>query len=149
MTTADIGAALMIAAAVGSALTAGALFTFSDFTMRALRQLPAARAVEAMQAVNRTAVQPPFMGLFFGTAAAAAVARDPWAIGGAALYAVGVVGVTVAANVPLNDRLATLAPEAPDVAEGWAAYAVPWTRWNGVRVAAGIAAALAFVLGVR
>ena len=92
-------------------------FAFSAFVMPALDELAPARGLEAMQAVNRTAVGPALMLAVFGTAAlclglavaACAIAARPGAallLGGALVYLVGAVGVTAAANVPLNDTLA-------------------------------------------
>lgn len=48
---------------------------------------------------------------------------------GAALYLVGAVGVTVAANVPPNNRL----ERDPD---SWPAYRRTWTRWDTLRALA-------------
>ena len=44
------------------------LFAFSSFVMPALRRLPPAQGVAAMQSINVTAVRPPFMLVFGGTA---------------------------------------------------------------------------------
>ena len=63
------------------------------------------------------------------------------AVAGAALYVAGVLGVTIAGNVPLNDALARLDPAQADVAARWREYVRRWTRLNHARVLAGVAAA--------
>jgi len=57
----------------------------------------------------------------------------PWALTGCALYLRGSIGVTRAFNVPLNDALAALQPDAAGAARAWRRYATTWTAWNHVR----------------
>ena len=139
--------------AVGAALTAGVFFGFSWLVMPALDKLAQAGAIAAMQEINRIAVRCALMPLMFGTAilcGAAAMAslradRSVAVIGiaGALIYLIGVIGVTICANVPLNDQLARLSTTgaAPDA---WHAYSAPWTQWNTVRAAAGAIASGCF-----
>jgi uncharacterized membrane protein len=135
-------------AAVGSAVVGGVFFVFSVAIMPAFARLPAAHAVAGMQAVNVTIVRAPFLVVFVGTvlACAARVVLEPADLGGwvgAALYVLGGFGVTMAFNVPLNNRLMVV-----DTAEGdafWPAYSRRWTAWNHVRALACIAAAAALL----
>jgi uncharacterized membrane protein len=153
-------AALVIATAVGAGCTGGALFAFSSFVMPALRRLPPAQGAAAMQSINITAVRPPFMLAFGGTAAlsvalvvVAAMALDeayaPWLIVAAVLYLVGVLGLTMAYHVPRNDALAALVPDAPETTAAWARYAAEWTTANHVRAAAGLLATAALGIALR
>jgi uncharacterized membrane protein len=146
--------ALVIVAAVGAGCTGGVLFAFSSFVMPALRRLPAAQGVAAMQSVNVTAVRPPFMLPFAGTAVlsvalivVALTALDEsyalWLIVAAVLYLGGVFGLTMAYHVPRNDALDTLVPDAPETAAAWGRYLAEWTTANHVRSAAGLLAAAA------
>jgi uncharacterized membrane protein len=147
--------ALVVASAVGSAVVAGALGVFSGFVMRALAGLPDAGGASAMRAINTAAVRPPLMIALFGTAiasvaAAVAVLRGPSAgtvavltVTGSLLYLVGVVGVTVAANVPLNERLAAQDGNPAEADRFWAEYSRRWTHWNHLRSLAALAAAAA------
>jgi uncharacterized membrane protein len=141
-----------LAAALGCGLAAGVFFAFSAFVMPALDRLPPAQGVEAMQAINKDAVTPLFMTALFGTALACAAlavwavtARDEqaarWILAAAALYLVGTIGVTIAANVPLNDSLAALDPHAAGTVSEWSSYVSDWTIWNHVRGLAALAAA--------
>jgi uncharacterized membrane protein len=144
--------------AIGAALTAGVFFGFSWLVMPALDKVAQAGAIAAMQEINRIAVRCALMPLMFGTAllcVAAAVAclradRTIAAIGiaAAAIYLIGVIGVTICANVPLNDQLARLsaAAAAPDA---WQAYSAPWTQWNTVRAVAGAIASGCFTTMVH
>src|SRR5918999_5838168 len=127
----DLVVALTVIAALGCGLNAGAFFAFSAFVMDALRRLPAAQGIAAMQAINVTAVTPAFMGALFGTAVAciAAIVAGisswddsfaPYLVAGGALYVVGPIGLTIAYHVPRNDALARIDPEHPDGAGYWA-----------------------------
>lgn len=147
---------LVAAALIGVALSGGVLFAFSAFVMPALEDIAPATAVSAMQAINRFAVTPAFMALLFGTALlcvavlGVAVVRGGdgrgWLIAGALLYLVGVIGVTSARNVPLNDALVGVEAARADAAR-WAAFADPWTLANHVRTAAAVLAAAALSMG--
>jgi uncharacterized membrane protein len=61
-------------------------------------------------------------------------------VAGGALYIVGTIGVTIARNVPLNERLAALHPQSADAADRWNEYVATWTAWNHLRSAAALAA---------
>jgi uncharacterized membrane protein len=151
--------ALTLATALGCGLSAGALFAFSSFVMKALGRLPAAQGAAAMQSINVFAVTPVFMTALFGTAVGC-VALGVWALvdwsdsygpyllAGSALYLAGPVGVTMAYNVPRNDALAAVDPETEEAARLWTRYVREWTRANHVRVVAGLAAAAAFSIAL-
>ena len=149
---------LTMAAAAGAGVTGGVFFVFSDFTMRALRRLPARDGLAAMQAINRAAPSPLFMGLLFGTAAASvalgvkalADRDDPGAgqvVVGALLYLTS-IGLTIGYHVPRNEALARVDPAAGGATEVWSRYASNWTRWNHLRTAASTAAMAAFLLAL-
>ena len=140
-------------------LVAGVWFAFSAFVMNGLRRLPAAQGIAAMQSINRTAVSALFMTALFGTAALCAVVaiwaglswedrRAPWVLAGSLLYLLGSVGVTGAANVPLNDKLARLAPDSAGAAREWDSYVSTWTAWNHVRAVTALAAAALLTVAV-
>lgn len=143
---------LNLAAALGCGLVAGVFFAFSTFVMQALGQQPPAQGIATMQAFNITVINPWFMGVLFGTAAAcvwlaiAAVIdiQHPsarWLLLGCLLYLVGVIGVTIVCNVPLNDALSAIAPDSAKGANLWATYLTYWTLWNHMRTAAAFGAA--------
>jgi uncharacterized membrane protein len=146
--------------ALGSGLIAGVFFTFSAFVMPALHRLPAARGIAAMQSINKLAVTPPLMIVLFATALVAVVLgigavrswgqpASPWVVAGAALYVVGVIIVTAAGNVPLNNALATVHQEGTGAAAHWSGFYGHWLIWNHVRCAAALGAAGLLTVGFR
>jgi uncharacterized membrane protein len=136
-------------AAVGCAVNGGVLFAFSSFVMPGFNRLDPAAAIAAMNAVNVTAVRPAFMTVLFGTAALTVATgvlglrrRQKLLVIGSAVYLVGVIGLTMAYHVPLNDALARFDPATGDAARTWADYARGWTALNHVRALAGVTAAV-------
>lgn len=139
---------LTVATAIASAAVGGVFFAFSGFVMPALRRLPAAHGIAAMQSINTTALRPPLMLLMLGTTlgcialvVAGVVDRSPWLLAGAAVYLVGAIGVTGAYNVPRNIELAALDPASAGAAARWPAWVSEWNVGNHVRTVAGLAAA--------
>jgi uncharacterized membrane protein len=57
-------------ASLGSGLMAGLFFVFSVAVMKAFSRLTSAEGIAAMQAINVTIINPIFLAVFFGTAAA-------------------------------------------------------------------------------
>ncbi|HVF15423.1 MAG TPA: hypothetical protein VNA21_00875 [Steroidobacteraceae bacterium] len=60
-----------IAATLGAGTIAGVFFASSTFIMRALKRLPAAQGIAAMQHINVTVLNPWFLSVFVGTACCA------------------------------------------------------------------------------
>jgi uncharacterized membrane protein len=133
-----------LATAVGCAVVAGVFFAFSAFVMAGLDRLPASQSVATMQSLNRTALRPPLMIALVGVAVVCA-GLAVWALrslgdrravltlAGAAAYLVGAIGVTRAANVPLNDELDRVDATSPAAAGAWDHYFGTWMAWNHVR----------------
>lgn len=151
---------LTLLAALGSGLIAGVFFAFSSFVMRAFARLPPAEGMAAMQSVNVAVLNPLFLSVFVGTAAACGTAivfswlrwNQPgtvYLLAGGLLYLIGTFLVTMVFNVPRNDALAAVAPADPESARLWANYLSSWTAWNHVRTAAALAAAASFSLALR
>lgn len=146
------------AAAVGSAVVGGVYANFSLRVMPRLAELPEADGIATMQHFNRVALRAPFMTLFFGTAAAsitkiaATVIAHPrsgadWiAVVGGGLYLAGFV-LTIAYNVPRNERLAAVVAGVPEGSHVWSGYLREWTAANSVRGVLSILGALALAAG--
>ena len=150
--------ALVLGATVACGLSAGVFLAFSSFVMPAIGRLDPGVRVAAMQSINERAVTPAFMVVLLGGAALCVAVlagalrtwdpgTSPWRTAGAAVFLVGVVGLTVIRHVPLNDALATADPAAPDAAARWAAYAGAWIPLNHVRTVAGTVATSLLVVG--
>lgn len=128
--------------------------------MQAFDRLPPAEAIAAMNSINQAILIPVFFLAFFGTAALSLVLAVLALLGGAGpaalpiligalSYLLGTIVVTMAVNVPLNNRLAGFrAGAADDAAAAWQAYRLPWTRWNHVRTLTCLGAAAAFALAL-
>ena len=152
--------ALKLVSALGCGLIAGVFFAFSSFVMRAFARLPPGEGMAAMQSVNVAVLNPLFLSVFVGTAAACVIAivfswlrwNQPGAgylLAGGLLYLIGTFLVTVVFNVPRNDALAAAASADPDSARLWASYLSSWTAWNHVRTVAALAAAASFSLALH
>lgn len=146
-------------AAIGCGLIAGVYFAFSTFIMTSFARIAPAAGVAAMNAINLDIVKSVFMPVFFGTTLAAAIlaglAFFRWGapgsmavLAGGVIYVVGMLGVTLIFNVPLNDALATVDPSSAEGASLWARYARDWTFWNHVRLIASIVASVLFTVGL-
>jgi uncharacterized membrane protein len=149
---------LTLGTAVGCAVSGGVFFAFSAFVMPALGRLPKPQAIAAFQSINRMAVTPALMIVLFGTALACvavgiwAIAGDGssgWLLAGCSLFLAGAIVVTIAANVPLNDSLATVDPGSAGAADAWASFQRRWTAWNHVRTVTSIAAGVLLMVGAR
>ncbi|ADB49334.1 anthrone oxygenase family protein [Conexibacter woesei] len=150
---------LTLVTALGAGLTAGVLFAFSTFVMRALDTLPPARAIDAMNAINRFAPNAWFMTAVFSAALGSLVlivgsllgdgGRDATLrIVGSALFLVS-VAITVACNVPRNDALARVGSASAGADRTWAAFSHDWTLWNHVRTLGAFAGTVALTLAYR
>jgi len=137
---------------LGSGIVGGVFFAFSTFVMKALAELPAAHGIAAMQRINVVVLGPLFLGVFVGTAVLAGICVFagffPWGepkslllLAAGLLYIVGSFGITVALNVPRNERLARMSAESADAAAYWPRYVREWLFWNHLRSAASVAAA--------
>jgi len=144
----------VLVAAAGSAIVGGIFYGFSSFVMKAFARVTAERGVAAMNSINVVVINPSFMLPFVGTAllclvlAAGSYFWWPQMSGkivlvAALLYVVGTFGLTMVLNQPLNLKLAAM-PAGQAVAY-WPRYVETWTRWNHVRTAASLLAAMLFV----
>jgi uncharacterized membrane protein len=148
----------LASASLAVGLVAGVFLTFSDFVMRSLGASAPAAGMEAMQQINRKVYRSVFMVLLMGMvpvslaiAAYAAVsaggAANAWLIAGAALYILGVFGVTAAGNVPMNKKLDVLEPAGDAPLGYWPRYERNWTLLNHVRTVASAGSAMCFLVG--
>ncbi|WP_129791714.1 DUF1772 domain-containing protein [Sphingosinicella sp. CPCC 101087] len=147
---------LLWASAIGCAMMAGLYFAFSVFIMTALGRLGPEKGAATMQSINRVILKSAFMPLFLGTTLAALVLAG-WALadwgaaaaaamlGGGLIYVLGMFGVTMFFNVPLNNALDGVDPASPEAAAVWTRYLKVWTAWNHVRTAACTASSILFV----
>lgn len=146
---------LAVASVVLLGLSAGVFYGFSSFVVPGLARVPDDAAGTAMNGINESAVRAPFMAVFFGALLVPGVtgiwglvsgrAGGAWVLAAAAVYLAGTFVVTMAGNVPLNNKLLA----APDKAPVWRATWQPWARWNHVRTVAGVVATVLAAVGLR
>ena len=145
----------LIVAAVGNGIVGGIFYAFSSFVMPALGRIAPEQGLSAMRMINVTVITPSFLIPFMGMALLSLLLAG-WSLlsldmtasklmlAAGLLYLLGCFGVTMALNVPLNDRLAASPPTGE--AAFWADYLKQWTLWNHVRTAAPLLA-LALLIG--
>jgi uncharacterized membrane protein len=157
---------VLVLAALLCSLVAGLLFAFAVVVMPGLRSLDDGVFIRAFQVIDRVIQnnQPLFLFVWVGSVLALVAAGvlgvlelegvDRQLIVAAALiYLVGVQAPTFAVNIPLNNRLQKLAPDAMSEAMRTRArseFESRWNRWNAIRAAcASFAASLLMLLLLR
>ena len=146
---------VLVLAIVTSGLTAGLFAAFAYSVMPGLNRAGAQAAVPAMQRINAAILNPVFALIFFGGLLVAALSvwlvwgerLRWWALAAAVLYLLGVL-VTMALNVPLNDKLAAAGDSPATMAQTWSDFADPWVRWNIVRTVIHLAGFATLVTGL-
>ena len=152
---------LTFATALGCGLSAGVFFAFSSFVMPALDRLAPAQSIRAMNSINKLAVTPGLhdravrhrAGLRASSACGPSprgASAPPRSCSPAARSSSWAPSWSpCAANVPLNDALMKVDPEAADAATRWSSYLSDWTAWNHARAVTAIAASGLLIAALR
>ena len=150
-------------AALFSAAAGGMMYVFSTFVMRGLDRTGPVEAITAMRGINAEANASPafLLGYFSATILALVVGviavvrlNQPgswWLLIGAIFAILGAI-ITMAFNVPLNNHLDTVDPDAlsaADAAREWQAYFSTWTAWNHARTLTAFIGAAVLLVGLR
>ncbi|MEM9566102.1 MAG: anthrone oxygenase family protein [Actinomycetota bacterium] len=142
--------ALLGASIIATGLMSGLWYGWTVSVIPGTRRVADANYVDTMQHINRAIINPafiiPFLGMpvLLGAAALlqfrAGDARRGWLLASAAgAYLVGVLGVTVGGNVPLNDALDAFDLAGSNdhaISARRHGYETPWNRWHYLRTAA-------------
>lgn len=141
-----IRALTLAVATLTTGLVAGVFYAYSVSVDPGLAAQPDASYIATMQAINERIQNPLFFATFFGAVLALLVALAAhyprprsgrfWLIALASvLYIGGGFLLTAFVNVPMNNQLSAVNPEAPArvLSEARDAYEDPWDFWNGVR----------------
>ena len=160
MTVMPLARTLSALAAVTVGITAGVMLCYQVAVMPGLAQLPDREFVTAFQAMDRSIVNPVFVvGTFLGgavwlVAATIVNRRSPSRFrrlaAASAVYVGGVVAVTLAGHVPMNQRLADLVVASStdrQVAAARSKFEGPWNRLHVIRTGASVAALVLVSLG--
>ncbi|MET9232139.1 anthrone oxygenase family protein [Lentzea sp. NPDC003310] len=132
---------LTLTTIIATGLMAGLFFAFSVAVMPGLADLPPENARGAMRRINARIQNPVFLLVFLGTAVLCVVVAFQGRIVGGLLYLVGCLLVTMAVNVPMNNRLESSSDSY------WPEYLRNWTLWNHVRTVACTASTVILLLG--
>ena len=137
-----------------SALMAGLFFAWMVSVIPGTLKTSDQAYVSTMQNINREIINPWFVIPFMTTPLVLAAAsfmyfragqtrRGAFLAAAAATYAVGVIGITVGGNIPLNDELEAfelVGATRDALAEQRVAYEGPWNRWHNMRTLASVMA---------
>jgi uncharacterized membrane protein len=148
-------------ALVATGLLAGFFYAYSSSVNLGLGDLDDRGYVAAMQAINDSIPNGVFVLSFVGAPLLLIVATAlhaaprsprlaPLLLAGALVIGGGLL-VTVLANVPLNDDLAAVNPDADQevLARARADYEDPWNTWNAIRTVACTAALACLAWALR
>jgi uncharacterized membrane protein len=150
---------ILTAAVTTTGLNAGLLYAYQVSVIPAFKTLADKDYIASMQAINAAIQNPVFVPLFLGAGLFLPLgaylehktpgsARFRLLVAAALLYIVGALGITFAANVPLNDTLAQFSLQSATVQQAAAArtaFENPWNTWHLIRTLASIGA---LVLGI-
>ena len=148
----DLRTALLGASIVATGLMSGLWYGWTVSVIPGTRHIPDTNYIDTMQHINRAIINPafiiPFMGIPLVIGAAAIMqfragdSRRGWLLVWAAgTYLVGVLGVTIAGNVPLNDALDGFDLTRSNhqaIGTRRTTYEAPWNRWHYVRTVANV-----------
>jgi len=140
-------------------LSAGLFYSYACSVNPGLGKLSDQHYLGAMQSINRAILNPVFFTSFMGTLILLPISA--WLqyrtgislsanllLAAAVTYAMGVFGVTIFGNVPLNDALDKFdlhTAFAADMAAWRTGFELPWNRLNTIRT---VAAIVSLVLAV-
>lgn len=144
--------ALLIITATTTALTAGLFYSWACSVTIGLGRLPNAEYIAAMQSINRAILNPVFFSCFLGAAillpictyvqyGQSASPRFWLLLAATATYLIGVFGVTIFGNVPLNEALDGFQLQSASTQEmitQRTKFEIPWNNLNMVRTVASV-----------
>jgi uncharacterized membrane protein len=141
---------VLATAATTTALMAGLFFAWSISVTTGLAKLSNIEYIRAFQAMNRAILNPLFFICFLGTAILLPVStflyyqQNPslrfwFLLIASVLYLIGVIGVTMVGNVPLNESLDAFnsqAATAPEITFQRQQFEGNWNKLNNMRTVA-------------
>jgi uncharacterized membrane protein len=151
---------VLVATATTTALMAGLFFAWSFSVTTGLAKLSNIEYIRAFQAMNRAIQNPLFFICFMGTAILLPFStflyyqqppslRFWFLLTASALYLIGVMGVTMAGNVPLNESLDAFNSQAATVQEvafQRQQFEGTWNKLNNIRTVASILSIISVVI---
>jgi uncharacterized membrane protein len=151
---------ILVLAVMTTALIAGLFFAWATSIVPGLGKLDDLKYLSAMQSINREIQNPFFFSCFIGAALLLPLTtylntgvglRFWFLLAASIVYIVGVFGVTVAGNVPLNNMVDALNIKTADASQLAAAremFEAKWNTLNFIRTAMAIVALLLVIFGL-
>ncbi len=145
---------LLVLTTLTVGLTAGLLFGYQVSVIPAFRELSDTAYITAFQAINRAILNPAFLLVFLGAGGFLVAVtyqerrsmRFRYLLVALSLYAIGVLGVTFAGNVPRNDALAAFPTQTATLAEQHTARTNFEGPWNDLHIIRAVAATVSLAL---
>jgi uncharacterized membrane protein len=152
---------ILIITATFTALIAGLFYAYTCSVNIGLGRLPDREYLAAMQNINSAILNPLFFLSFMGTLVLLPVSawlnyeqslsgRFLLLLIAAVLYAIGVFGVTMFGNVPLNNTLAGFdlkSATAADIAHQRLSFERPWLLLHNIRTIASVVCLVLVLIG--
>lgn len=151
---------ILIITGTTTALSAGVFYTWSCAVIPGMARLSNTEYIRAMQSFNSAIQNPVFFISFLGTAVLLPVCsylhynpvitnRFWFLLAATIIYLIGVLGVTIFGNIPLNENLAgfnlqTALPET--IALQRTKFEIPWNNLNTIRTASSILAIILVII---
>jgi len=143
---------LLLVTAITTALIAGLFYAWTCSVTTGLALLPDSEYISAMQSLNRAILNPLFFASFFGTTILLPVStymqyEQPlpsgfwYLLAATVIYLLGVLGVTMIGNVPLNNALDSFnisTSSVEEIATRRHTFELNWNRLNTIRTIASI-----------
>lgn len=152
---------ILVSAATTTALMAGLFYAYACSVNPGLGRLSDIDYLTAMQSINRAILNPVFFAGFIGTVLLLPVStwlqycqplrmRFWFLLSALVVYLIGVFGVTVLGNVPLNEALDVFniqTASTDEVAAQRRAFETPWNKLHMIRTTASILAVILVIVG--
>lgn len=152
---------ILLAATLSATMAAGLFYAYSCSVNPGLGRLNDTAYLQAMQSINRAILNPVFFLTFLGTVVLLPLAvwctwrphpgTATWCfLAAAILYIIGVFGVTIGGNVPLNDALDKFniaSATSETITQQRLAFETAWNRFHSIRSIASVFSAAAAILG--
>ncbi|MCF0052056.1 DUF1772 domain-containing protein [Dyadobacter sp. LJ53] len=152
----------LILTALLTGLSAGLFYAYSCSVNLGLARLPDNEYLRAMQEINKAILNPVFFMSFMGSMFLLAfaswlshseqqVAPFRFLLAATLVYAIGVFGVTVAGNVPLNDTLAGFninAATTDEIRQQRLHFERPWNKLHLIRTLCSVGAFLLVIIAL-
>lgn len=149
---------VFIITTLSTGLIAGLFYAYSCSVNPGLGRLTDSEYLRAMQSINRAILNPVFFMTFMGTLVLLPVStwlsydsiRFWYFLAAAIVYTVGVFGVTVAGNVPLNEALdkINIGAASPDqLSLHRSLFEQRWNMFHAIRTVSNVLSALLTILG--